>query len=190
MLDLIRKRHSGYGQLWPLRPACSRNRPGSYMPVPPSRIRFGSFFFFQGRHGSHCTKWTRIWSGWSGQGLATHIWSRSKLVCRIIGPGFWQDATVPLPVSYFQTRFRSSTDVPDNTVQNQPGSGLVLTDCVRFWPNGSGPEASRCARVVRPASDQFFPADPDRMRIVSGMFTGELICTRKTSHKHNDKDLP
>ena len=57
-------------------------------------------------------------------------------------------------------------------MQNQPGSDLVLADCVRFWPNGSGPEASRCARVVRPASGQCFPADPDRMRIRSGMFTG------------------
>ena len=54
----------------------------------------------------------------------------------IIGPGFWQDATGPLPVSHFHTRFRSSTDVPDNTVQNQPGSDLVLADC------GSDPEAS------------------------------------------------
>ncbi len=57
-------------------------------------------------------------------------------------------------------------------MQNQPGSDLVLADCVRFWPNGSGPEASRCARIIRPASGQCFPADPDRMRIGSGMFTG------------------
>ena len=33
-------------------------------------------------------------------------------------------------------------------MQNQPGSDLVLADCVRFWPNGSGPEASRCARII------------------------------------------
>ena len=59
----------------------------------------------------------------------------------IIGPGFWQDATGPQSVSHFQTRFGSSTDDPDNTVKNQPGSDLVLADCVRFWPNGSGPEA-------------------------------------------------
>ena len=90
-----------------------------------------------------------------------------------IGPGFWQDATGPLPVSLFETRFRSSSDVPDNTVHNQPGSDLVLADCVRFWPNGSGPEASQCARIIRPVSGQCFPADPDRMRIESGMFTGE-----------------
>ena len=91
----------------------------------------------------------------------------------IIWPGFWQETTGPLPVSHFQARFRSSTAVPDNIVPNQPGSDLVLADFVRFWPNGSGPEASRCARIIRPASCQCFPADPDRMRIRSGIFTSK-----------------
>ena len=93
----------------------------------------------------------------------------------IIGPGFLQYATDPLPVSRFQTRFCSSTDVPDNIVQNYPGSNLVLADCVRFRPKGSGPEASQCARIIRIASGQCFPADPDRMRIGSGMFTGDMV---------------
>ena len=90
----------------------------------------------------------------------------------IIWPGFWQDATGPLPVFHFQIRFRSSTDVPDNTVQNQPRSVYVLADCVRFWANGSGPETIWCARTIRPASGQCFPAGPDQMRIGSCMFTG------------------
>ena len=89
----------------------------------------------------------------------------ASLCARIICPGFWQDVTGPLPVSQFQTRFRSSTDVLDNIVQNQPGSDLVLADCVRFWPNGSGPEASWCARIIRPAFGQCFPAGPDANRI-------------------------
>ena len=33
-----------------------------------------------------------------------------------------------------QTRLRSSTDVQDNIIQNQPGPDLVLADCARFWP--------------------------------------------------------
>ena len=66
-------------------------------------------------------------------------------------------------------------------MQNQPGSDLVPADCIRFWPNGSGPEASRCARIIRPASGQCFPADPDRMRIGSGMFTGKLQKGSKTA---------
>ena len=128
--------------------------------------------FFQRRQGAYCAEPTRIRSGWPGQGLAKHVWSGSKPVCRNQRAGFRQDATGPLPVSHFQARFRSSTDVPVNTVQDQPGSDLVLADCVRFWPNGSGPEASRCATIIRSASGQCFPADPDRMRIGSGMFTG------------------
>ena len=54
-------------------------------------------------------------------------------------------------------------------MQNQPGSDLVLADCVRFWPNGSGPETSWCPRNIRPASGQCFPADPDWMRIRSSI---------------------
>ena len=64
------------------------------------------------------------------------------------------------------------SDVPDNIIQNQPGPDLVLADCARFSPNGSGPEASQCTRIIRPASGQCFPADPARMRIGCGMFTG------------------
>ena len=76
MPDSIRK-HSGYGELWPLRPACSQNRAGSCMPDPTSSIRF-----FQRRHGPYCAKLTRIRSGWPGQGLAKLICSESKPVCR------------------------------------------------------------------------------------------------------------
>ena len=49
-----------------------------------------------------------------------------------------------------------------------------------FGPNGSGPEASQCARIIRPASGQCFSegrtaAGPDTNRTRSGMFTGNLI---------------
>ena len=111
----------------------------------------------------------RVWPNTSGLGASR--------CAGIIWPGFWQDTTGPLPVSHFQTRFRSSTD----TVQNQPRSDVVvLADCVRFWPNGSCPEASRCARTIRPASGQCFPAGPDRMRMGSGMFTGYACCAAVT----------
>ena len=43
MPDPTRKRF-GYGQLWPLRPACSQNRTGSYRPNPTSCVRFSSVF--------------------------------------------------------------------------------------------------------------------------------------------------
>ena len=136
------------------------------------------FFFFQRRRVSCCAKPTWIRSGWPGQCLAKCIWSGNKPVCRNLRGA--------LPVSHFQTRFPSSTDVTDNIVQNQPGSDLVLADCVRFWPNGSGPEASQCARIIRPASGQGFPADPDRMRTGSGMFTGLTVWTFGTLTEESD----
>ena len=141
------------------------------MPDPTSRIRFRSVFF-QRRHGSYCAKPTCIRSGWPGQGLAKRNWSGRRLVCRNHLARFLAERNRPATISLFQTQFRFSTGVPDNIVQSQPGSDLVLVNYVRFWPNGSGPEASRCARIIRPASGQCCQADPDRMRIGSGMFTG------------------
>ena len=116
----------------------------------------------------------RVWpnaSGLEASRCAGIIWSIS---CRM-QPVHYRFPTFRLD------RFRSSADDLDNIVQNQPGSDLVLADCIRFWPNGSGPEASRCARITRPASGQCFPADPDRMRIGSGMFTGKLQKGNKTA---------
>ena len=146
-------------------------------------------FFPLQRHGSYCAKLTRILSRWPGQGLAKCFGSRSWCV-GIIWLSFWQEATGPLPVSNFQTRFPSSTDVPDNIVQNQPRSDLVLADCVRFWPNGSDLEASWCARIIQPTSGQCFPANLDLMQIGSGKFTWEaaleesaaqVLCTEARS---------
>ena len=111
-----------------------------------------------------------IWMSWSGFGQ-THL--VRKLVGVQESSGLVSGRTKQARY-HFQTRFRSSTDVPDNIVQNQRGSDLVPADCVRFWPNGPGPEASRCATIIRSASGQCFPADPDRIRIGYGMFTGVM----------------
>ena len=89
---------------------------------------------------------------------------------------FWQNSISPLSVSHFQTRLRSSTDGPDHIiVQTQPRSDLVLADfCedlakrIRF---GSKPV---CKNFRGPlASGQRSRADPDRMRMGSGMCTGQ-----------------
>ena len=122
----------------------------------PIQFRFskeGMDYIVQNRPGSGLDGLVRVWPNASGLEASRGV--------RIIGPGFWQSATGPLPVCHFQTQLQSSTDVPDHIVQNQPGSDLVLSDCARFWPNGSGPEASRCVGIIRPASGQSFPADPD-----------------------------
>ena len=103
MPDPIRKRF-GYGQLWPLRPACSRNRAGSYMPDPTSRVRFSSVFtkedmdhIVQNRPRSDLDGLVKVWPNTSGL--------EASRCAGIIWPGFWQDANGPLPVSHFQTRF-------------------------------------------------------------------------------------
>ena len=63
---------------------------------------------------------------WSGFGPGASG-SEASRCARIVGP---------LPVSHFQTRLPSSTNGPDDILQNQPGSDLVLADCIRFGPNG------------------------------------------------------
>ena len=92
-----------------------------------------------------------------------------------------------LPVSHFQTQLYSSTDNPDYTVQSQHGSDLVRTDCVRFRPNGSSPEACQCARMIRAASGRCFQADPDQMRIESGMFTGSIYIIFEERDRQTDR---
>ena len=95
MPDPTRKRF-GYGQLWPLRPACSQNQAGSYMPDPTSRIRFS-------KEGMGRTVQNR--PGFDMDSLARDFLNSSGLEARwcagIIWPGFWQDATGPLPVFHF-----------------------------------------------------------------------------------------
>ena len=133
----------------------------------PFQFSFSSVFPKKARIRLCKTDPDPIWMAWSGFGQTHLVWKQAGV----------QESSGP--VSQFQNRLRSSTDVPDNTVQNQPESELVLADCVRFGPNGSGPEASQCARIIRPASGQCFPADPDRMRIGSNIFTGlQGLCFR------------
>ena len=72
--------------------------------------------FFQRKHGSYCAKLTRIQSRWPVRVWPDASGLEASRCAGIIWPGFWQDATSPLPVSHFQTRFHSSKHVPDNTV--------------------------------------------------------------------------
>ena len=83
---------------------------------------------------------------WSGFGQTRLVQKQAGLLESSAGPVSGQNATIPLPnFSFnFRTRLRSSADGPDIIVQNQPGSDLVLADCVsqvlakrirsRFWP--------------------------------------------------------
>ena len=132
-----------------------------------------------------------IWfcSSKEGQYHIVKNWSRSNLdgrvrfwantscpeasqCARLIRPGL-AECNRPATNFHFQTLLHSATDGLDHTVQNQPWSDWVLADYVRFWPDGTGPEASWWARIIWPASGQGFWANPDQMRIGSGMLTGE-----------------
>ena len=132
------------------------------------------------------------WRGSSLDGLVSVLPNTSGLEASrcegVIRPGVWQDATGLLLVSHFQTQLHSSTDTLDNIIQNQPRFDLVLADCARFWPNGSGSEASQCARTIRPSSGQCFSANLAQMRIGSGMFTGDLLTTACSSMNHAQLD--
>ena len=104
--DPIRKRF-GYGQLWPLRPACSHNRAGQYMPDPTSRIRFSSVFpkkawIILCKTGPNST--------WSGLGQTHLVWKQAGV----------QESSGPVSGRTQPARFQFATDVPDNIVQNSP----------------------------------------------------------------------
>ena len=108
----------------------------------------------------------------------------------IIGPGFWQDATGPLPVPTFRLGSVISQTSRIILCKTSPDPIQFWLTASGFGPNGSGPEASRCATIIRPASGQCFRADPDRMRIGSGMFTGRPIrFTLMTKVKNKEKLL-
>ena len=125
MPDPIRKRF-GYGQLWSLRPACSQNRAGSYMPDPTSCIHFSSIFSKKAWNILCKIDPDLIWMAWSGFGQ--RIWSGSKSVCRNHLARFLAGLNQVLA-----KRIRSGSKP---VCKNHPA---------RFWPmlsTSSGPDAN------------------------------------------------
>ena len=108
-----------------------------------------------------------IWMAWSGFGQTHLVWKQAGV----------QEPLVPnsgrTPLSDLVTFFHRR---PESHCAKPAGSNLVLADCVRFWPNRSGPETNWRPTIIGPASGQCFPANLDQMPIGSGMFTGQLHC--------------
>ena len=67
----------GYGQLWPLRPACSHNWPRWYMPDSTSCIRFSSVFPKKEWIILCKTDPDLIWMAWSGSGQTHLVWKQA-----------------------------------------------------------------------------------------------------------------
>ena len=130
------------------------------MPDLTSCILFSSVFLKKARAILCQTNLDLIWMAWPGFSNTDLVWKQAGVQ---ESSGLVSDRRQPLC---------SSTDVPHNVIQNQAEADLVLADCARFWPNRSSPEVSQCARIIQPASGQYFLTDPAWMRIGSGMFTG------------------
>ena len=79
---------------------------------------------------------------WSGFGQTYLVWKQAEAE-ESSGPvsGRTQPACCQFPT------FRLSSVLPQMSqiilCKTRPGSDLVLADCVRIWPNGSGPEVMR-----------------------------------------------
>ena len=169
--DLIQK-CCGYGQLWPLRPACSQNHAGSDFPHPTRVCSFkgGLDHIVQNQPGSNLDGLVRF----QPNGSCPEA-SQCAIIIRP-GSGRMQPVYYQFPTFRLSCGLLHGTYGLDHTVQNQPGSDLVLADCVKFWSNGSGPEANWCARIIRLTSDQHF-RDPDGMSTGFGVFTGTVPLT-------------
>ena len=147
-----------------------QNRAGSHMPDSTYRIRFSSVFP-KAWIILRKTDPDPMWMAWSGFDQTHLVWKQAGV----------QESSGPVlagrnrPATSFPT-FRLGSVLPQTSriiLCKTIPAGIRFSsgrDCVRFWPNGSGPEASQCARIIRPASGQCFQAD--QMRIGSSMFTG------------------
>ena len=108
-----------YGQFWPLRPGCRQNRHGSYMPDPTSCIGFPFFSFFFSKEGMDHIVLNR--PGFDLDGLV-RVWPKTSGLEASWSAGIEPVSGRTQPARYkfphVQTPFRSSTNVPDNIVQN------------------------------------------------------------------------
>ena len=128
-----------------------------------------------------CAKLAWIQSGWPGQVLDKLIWSGSTPVCKNHWAQFVAECNWPatsFPLSNSVTFFHGW---PGLQRENQPRSDLVLADCIRLSPSGSGPEASWYAKMIQPIFDQYFRSDLAWTCIGSSMFT----VMSGSCHKYN-----
>ena len=125
--DLIQK-CCGYGQLWPLRPACSQNHAGSDFPHPTRVCSFKGDLdhIVQNQPGSNLDGLVRF----QPNGSCPEA-SQCVIIIRP-GSGRMQPVYYQFPTFRLSYVLLHGTYGLDHTVQNQPGPDLVLADCVKF----------------------------------------------------------
>ena len=148
----------GYGQLWPFTASVQpESGPILLMPhqISPHPIRFRSST--EGLDQVHCTNPARIRSGGAGKikVWAKRAWYGGKPVRKNRRARFlWQNATVSPATS-----FPLSDSVAFFPQTARIRFGFWLTVCVRFWPNGSGPEVKP---VCKNHPARFWPVLPSQ----------------------------
>ena len=122
------------------------------MTDPTSGIQLSSVFPKKARIILCKTDPDPIWMAWSGFGQTHLVWKQDSVL-------------------FFHRR------CPGLLCAKPARTLIYFWLPVRFRPNGSGPEASRCAdSLIRPASSHANAADPDRIRHVywAVLLTGAL----------------
>ena len=121
MPDQIRKR-SVYGQLWPLRPGWGRS--DFLHQIQCCSSKDDPDHIVQNRPGSDLDGMVRFWP----KGCSPE----SSQCARITVPSFDKTQSAHYQFPTFRIGCHR-VDSLGHIVQNQPGSDLVLADCVRFW---------------------------------------------------------
>ena len=109
---------------------------------------------------------------WPGSGQTHFVWKQASVQQSL---GLVSGRTQPAHYQLLAFRLRHALPQVTQIILCKTSPVPVwfwLT--VRFWPNRSGPEASRCARIIWPAFGQRFRADPDLMRIDPACLLGYL----------------
>ena len=153
----------------------ARIRPASIiMPDPTSRIRFSSVFPDKAWITLCKTDPGPIWMAWSGFG-------QTRLVRKQTGV---PESSGPVSVRRQPARYQFPTSRLGSVLPQTSRTTLWKTSpvpiwfwlivCARFGPNGSGPEASRCARLNHPV--RFWPMRSSRCdrKIITEIFIPKM----------------
>ena len=122
-----------------------------YMPYPTSRIQFSSILPKKAPVILCNTRLDPMWMAWSGFGRK-HLVRKQAGVHDSLGLVLAEckQAATHFPLSDSSAFFHRW---PRSYCVKPCRSSLIQANCVRFWPNGSSPEASRCAIIIEPASE-------------------------------------